>query len=279
MRSLRFLLGLVFVLSLGGAVVYFLYFLHFSARPAVSPPSSSTRQPSFSPVVSSGSQALTKDIPILMYHHIKVKPSNANQIESGLDVSPLNFEEQMAYLSTNGYTTIGLDELFKKPKGKYFVITFDDGYKDVLENAKPILDRFGFRATVFLIVDYIGKTGYLDWSDIEILKRAGWSFGSHTLTHPDLLSLKKSEAERQIKQSKEALESKLQEPINFFSYPAGKFNQEIIEIVQSAGYKGAVTTKFGRENNSRDIYQLKRVRVSGSDTLKSFIVKISGRAL
>ena len=273
------MLGLVFVLSLGGAVVYFLYFLHFSARPAVSPPSSSTRQPSFLPIVSSGSQALTKDIPILMYHHIKVKPSNANQIESGLDVSPLNFEEQMAYVSTNGYTTIGLDELFKKPKGKYFVITFDDGHKDVLENAKPILDRFGFRATVFLIVDYIGKTGYLDWSDIEILKRAGWSFGSHTLTHPDLLSLKKSEAERQIKQSKEALESKLQEPINFFSYPAGKFNQEIIEIVQSAGYKGAVTTKFGRENNSRDIYQLKRVRVSGSDTLKSFIVKISGRAL
>jgi len=86
-------------LSLGSALVYFLYFLHFAARPAVSPPPSSTRQPSFSPVVSSGGQALTKDIPILMYHHIKVKPSNANQIESRLDVSPLNFEEKMAYLS------------------------------------------------------------------------------------------------------------------------------------------------------------------------------------
>jgi len=271
MKILNFILVFVIGLASGIALSYFLFQFSSSLSPAPSP-STTPIQSSSSPEIYP--QTSTETAPILMYHHIRIPPKKTNKIESGLDVSPLNFEEQMAYLYAKGYKTISLDKLFEKSEEKKFIITFDDGYKDVIENAYPLLKRLDYKSTIFLIVNDIGKEGYLNWEDIKILEKAGWSFGSHTLSHRNLLSLKQDEAEKEIVLSKEKLEGKLENPVDFFCYPAGKFNQDIIKLVKEAGYKGAVTTLFGKDNKKEDIYQLKRIRVSGSDTLQSFIKKL-----
>jgi peptidoglycan/xylan/chitin deacetylase (PgdA/CDA1 family) len=260
MKIIKFLL--VFILGLFSGLILG-YFIFSSTTPF----QESTTFSKKSSLPEINSKNYQTEIPILMYHHVA---EGANS----LFVSPSNFEEQMSYLYAKDYQTISLDELFEKPPEKKFIITFDDGYKDIIKNAEPILKRLGFKATVFLIVNDIGKEGYLNWEDIEILKKEGWSFGSHTLTHHDLTKLKKDEAENEIVLSKEKLESKLENPVDFFCYPAGKFNQDIIELVKRADYKGAVTTLFGKDNKKEDIYQLKRIRVSGSDTLHSFIEKL-----
>lgn len=257
---LFFILGLV-----SGALLAFIYFKIYPSSQTLSPPPEKIEEEQSPSEVSLRGFRTTS--PILLYHYVQKGPNS-------LYVSLLNFEEQMAYLSAKGFQTISLNDLFEKPSAKKFVITFDDGYKDVFENAYPILKRLGFKATVFVIVNEVGKQGYLDWEEIKILEKEGWSFGSHTLTHRNLLSLKKEGAEKEILESKEELEVKLKNPVNFFCYPVGKYSQEIIEMVSEAGYKGAVTTLSGLDNTISEIYQLKRIRVSGFDTLESFIKKL-----
>lgn len=258
-RVLKFLLIFILGLFSGMILGYFLF-------SSIIPFQESTIISKKSSLPEINSKNYQTEVPILMYHHVA-------EGTNSLFVSPSNFEEQMSYLYAKGYQTLSLDELFEKSQEKKFIITFDDGYKDVIENAEPILKRLGFQATVFLIVNDIGKEGYLTLKDIKILEQAGWAFGSHTLNHKNLLSLDKEKAEKEISQSKERLELILKNPVTFFNYPVGKFNEDIIEIVKEAGYKGAVTTLFGKDNIISEIYQLLRIRVSGSDTLESFIKK------
>ena len=220
-------------------------------------------------------KATEKKVPILMYHHIRQSQANDNKIEKGLDVSPNSFEAQMKYLSQKGYQTILLKELFTHQGGRAVVITFDDGYKDVIEQGFDILQKYHFKAVVFIIVDKVGQPGYLTWEDVARLKSAGWEIGSHTLTHPDLTKLNKEKAKKEIQESKTVLENRLHAPVVSFSYPAGRFNQRIVTLVQQAGYQEAVTTRFAPEEKSQERYQLPRVRVSGSDSLASFTKKLS----
>lgn len=212
--------------------------------------------------------------PILMYHHVKDAKSTDNAVEKGLSVAPLNFEEQMAYLYAKGYATIPLSQLFSDRNEKRIVITFDDGYKDVYTNAYPVMSRLGFKGTVFLITDSVGKPGYLTWEEVKQMKKDGWDFGSHSVGHPNLATRSQSERERQIKQSKLVIEQKIGGVANFFSYPVGSYNEDVINDVKEAGYEGAVTTISGNVNSQKDWYVLKRVRVSAYDDLASFAKKL-----
>lgn len=256
---------LVFILGLvsGGILTYFLF--SWVSRPSYSIQELENQGGEIN-IWPKVQESLETTTPVLMYHHIE-EGSNS------LYVSPANFQEQMAFLYAKGHQSVSLDELFT-PSFKNFIITFDDSYKDVVQNAYPILKELGFKATVFLIYDYIGKVGYLTWEDVRFLENEGWQFGSHSLSHRNLTSLINEEAEKEIVQSKSKLEQKLKNPVNFFCYPIGKFNQETQELVKEAGYKGAVTTLSGKDNKTEDIYQLKRIRISGFDTLESFIKKL-----
>lgn len=217
-----------------------------------------------------------EEVPILMYHHIRVPPPGAKRLERILTVTPSDFFQQMELLYEEGYRTISLKDLFAKQWQRRFIITFDDGYKDVIEEAYPILASFGFKATIFLIVDEIGKPGHLDWEDVKFLESQGWEVGSHTLSHQNLTHLSPQKQWEEIYLSKGILEKKLRHPILFLSYPSGRFNEQVIELVKLAGYKGAVSTIPGRANKIEDIYKLKRVRVTGGTPLSFFKEKVLG---
>ncbi|MBC7329439.1 polysaccharide deacetylase family protein [bacterium] len=171
---------------------------------------------------------LEEKVPILMYHHIRVPPAGAKRLERLLTVTPDDFYKQMEALYKAGYRTISLSELFERKWEKKFIITFDDGYKDVLTEAYLILSHFGFKATIFVIVNEIGKPGHLNWWDIKFSESQGWEIGSHTMSHLNLTHLSPSQHWKEIYESKRKLEERLGHPIYFISYPQGKFNEQVI---------------------------------------------------
>lgn len=218
-------------------------------------------------------------IPILMYHSI-------SEDERGLfKVSKDNFYKHMRYLKDNGYKTLSLDDLYSNlTKGvpfsdKSIVITFDDGYSDNYKNAYPILKEFGFKATIFVITDYIADKSYFMSKDqLKEVNLNGIDIESHTTNHSKLDKLSKEDRVKNLKESKNSIEKLLKKEVKYISYPFGKYSKEVIEDLKDGGYKMAVTTKGGVANISvsdiDELYKLKRVFISGYTDVKGLRKKI-----
>lgn len=222
------------------------------------------------------------DIPVLEYHYIN------NDQGSSLFVRPENFERQMKYLKQHQYHVISLDEFIEgRRQGKSFprntvVITFDDGREDNYTAAYPILKKYGFPATIFVITGRVGTTydgaDYLKWEQIEEMARNGIDFGSHTQNHRYLPEASLEERIRELDDSKQELEEHIGKSVRHFCYPAGGFTDETMEAVQAAGYHSAVTTNRGFKRHHDNLYSFRRVKITNSDGVKPlhFRMKLSG---
>lgn len=216
-------------------------------------------------------------VPILMYHRFGSK-------ESSLFVSPQNFARQMKYLKNKNYNVLSLDKLVEGIKNnrkfghKTVVITIDDGYKDNYVYACPILKEYDFPATIFIIANFVGnKKDFMTWDEIRAMSKDNISFGGHTKNEVYLPSIKKKEILwDETAGCKELIESKINKPVDYFCYPTGGFTEEVKRVLKKAGYKGACTTNRGF--NKKDVYELKRVKITNSDTTKpfNFWAKLSG---
>lgn len=220
-------------------------------------------------------------LPILMYHSI----NPGTQVRCKLEVSVSTFQRQMDFLKDHNYRVLRLEEaanLIKNKKRiplKSVVITFDDGFKDNYLYAYPVLKKYNFPATIFIIVDDIGKSGVLNLDEILTMQKSGLiTFGSHTLKGDDLLKVATDEElRRQIFDSKKILEDKLKQAVNCFSYPVGLFNPKIKQMVKEAGYQIAVATSPGKRSRNDDLFALKRLRISeNAKNLFVFWVESSG---
>ncbi len=223
-------------------------------------------------------------VPILMYHSIGYK-------DGTYFVTPENFAKQMQYIKNKGYQVITLEELVqsiknKKPaKRNKVVITFDDGCKSSFVYAYPILKKYNFPAIIFLITDFMDKTymaediHLLSWDDALEMFKNGIAFGSHTKKHFYCGEFNdENELISEINESKQMIEAKLSVPADFFCYPSGGFNPRVKAVVAQAGYQGACTTNRGFVKFNQDVYELKRIKVTNSDTNKplNFWIKLSG---
>lgn len=228
-------------------------------------------------------------VPILMYHKVNPDPETGNL---GLRVPPSEFDWQMQYLSDQGYHSVSLQEVrdyFKEGKPlppKPVVITFDDGYRDNYTYALPILEKYGFTATVFVVVNTIGKVNIFDlgvqpvnqmmnWCELRDMASRGITIGSHTMDHPHLSEVSPDKALYQIKESKAALENGLGLPVKYFCYPYGSYNQAVRKMVEQCGYEAATTTHQGLTYPSDDVFALKRVYVTGQLSHQKFIREIA----
>jgi peptidoglycan/xylan/chitin deacetylase (PgdA/CDA1 family) len=227
-------------------------------------------------------------IPILMYHQVAEIPGELDP--RGLAVPPDRFEQQMSYLARNGYLCLTLAEAVRHLRGggpapaKSLVLTFDDGYQDVYSKACPILERFGFTATVFLVAgrlgspsDWAGQEGarsgqLLSWAEARDLARRGFALGSHTLTHPRLSRLDAQSALGEIRNSRALLQDRLDMHVDFFSYPYSDSNPRIQQLVESAGYTAACAGDSGPWS----VFHMWRVPCLRYDTTLSFALKASG---
>jgi peptidoglycan/xylan/chitin deacetylase (PgdA/CDA1 family) len=222
-------------------------------------------------------------VPILMYHSVNPNAHPKNR----LVVSANSFKRQMHFLKSCHYNVIPLESVArlikdrKKLPPKTVAITFDDGYKDVYVYAFPILRKYNLPATIFIIVNEIGRPQQdrLNWDEIDKMQESGIiDFGSHCLGPEPLVNIKSEGIIREeIFDSKRALEARLGSPILAFSYPEGKFNDKIRQLVIGAGYRVAVTTKPGKSFPNDDIFALKRLRISStSDNLFVFWFETTG---
>jgi peptidoglycan/xylan/chitin deacetylase (PgdA/CDA1 family) len=216
-------------------------------------------------------------IPILMYHYIRdVSISSPDKLGYGLSVGPRLFDDQLGYLSTAGYHSISMDELTayvttgKVLPSKPVVITFDDGYADLYNVAMPLLNRYGFSATAYIVPDFVGRPGYISWGQLNELNE-GFEIGAHTMDHVDLAIQTSAIAWRQIDQSRTVLRQRTGRPVNTFAYPSGRFNAAVAKQVAEAGFSSAVTTNFGSRFAAKDLITLPRVRVPGGISLPNFI--------
>lgn len=221
-------------------------------------------------------------VPILMYHHISVPPPDSDAVRRDLSVTPQDFEEQLRYLAKAGYHSISLRDLIyhlaigQRLPRKPIILTFDDGYRDNYTHAYALLKKYGFGGTFFLVTAPIDQEHeeHLSWDQVKEMSAGGMQFGPHTYTHPDLRGQPVDYIVWQIMASKEAAEERTGQTSRFFSYPSGRYDQQVVDVLRSAYFWGAVTINQGTQQSSQQPFELKRIRVRGSDTLEDFVQKL-----
>jgi peptidoglycan/xylan/chitin deacetylase (PgdA/CDA1 family) len=223
-----------------------------------------------------------------MYHQIDVPPPSGTPLR-GLVVSPGSFARQMFLLNHLGYKGLSMRDLEPylngEKQGKVVGISFDDGYKNNLQNALPVLLKNNFTATCYAVSSMMGGTNSWDSglvaekslmtvADWRTWLTSGMDVGSHTRTHADLTKLTTDESVDQIVNSKNELQDALGCEVRHFCYPYGRFDATHIEQVRQAGYVTATTTRRGRVHVSDDLMILRRVLVAQATHLLNFSLKV-----
>lgn len=182
-------------------------------------------------------------VPILMYHHIESPPSGAKASVWQLYVSPSEFDRQMEYLYLSEYSIVRLEEVIEALSGgkalpeKSVVITFDDLYQSQIDNALPVLEKFGFKATFFLSVVSHNVKG----DNVRAVLDHGHAIGSHAYHHENMRRIGNDALRVEVYDSKQVLESRYGFPIKFFAYPGCHYDAAAEKMLEEAGYLGAVT--------------------------------------
>jgi peptidoglycan/xylan/chitin deacetylase (PgdA/CDA1 family) len=210
-------------------------------------------------------------VPVLMYHSINTNSSN------NLIITLREFEKQVKWLKENQFTSLSLPELFsilttgKNVPLKPIVLTFDDGYEDNYTKAYPILKKYNFKATIFLITNTIGQPSRLKENQIREMYANNIDFQSHTVSHNELNRLSYKKQLEELICSKETISKLLNKKTDYLCYPVGKYNEDTIKALKEAGYKMAFTTKHGYAKLSDGLYTIKRVRMWPGINMRVFI--------
>ena len=216
------------------------------------------------------------NVPILLYHHIGSLPADASRAQRRWTLTPKKFDDQMRWIAKHGFhpiTVVQLNDYLKRGlslPAKPIIISFDDGWKDQYSAAFPILKKYNFLATFFIITDSVGHSAYMNWSEVSKLSDSGMDIESHSRTHERLSILSPKEAWREIDGSKRILESHLHKPVTVFAYPFGSYDDKVIAMVEEAGYDTAITVN-GLNNGylfrADQTYVLPRYAIEGEDDL------------
>jgi peptidoglycan/xylan/chitin deacetylase (PgdA/CDA1 family) len=230
-----------------------------------------------------------RGVPVLMYHW--VNPDLGDRLRL-YGVTPGAFGRQIRRLRAAGYRSARFPELLRHVAGgaplppKSIVITLDDGYRDNLEYAGPILEEAGFTATIFLVTDRAGginewdlKHGdpprpLLDWAAARRLDGGVFRFEPHSRTHPELTTVDPARAREEITGAKKAMEDQLGRRVSVFSYPHGSFHLGLEAIVREAGYDAAVTDLQGLNRRGTDPFRIRRTMITSRDFLAPYAFKV-----
>ena len=222
-----------------------------------------------------------RGVRILAYHGVETP------VSSPFSVSVENFEEQMAYVSRH-FDVIDLDTFLKWLDGNYeskkrkIVITFDDGFKNNLTQAAPILKKYGLPATFFVIATKLdgADNRFMTAGDASRLLGSDlFRVGSHSFSHLSMAQISEEDRNREMGASKALLESKLARDISYFCYPYGTFNdfdRRTVESLKRHGYALAFTSVNGVNYKTTDRFRLRRTKVEWSDDIKTFKRALTG---
>ncbi|MBM3679013.1 MAG: polysaccharide deacetylase family protein [Actinobacteria bacterium] len=231
---------------------------------------------------------------VLMYHKVDGREGNT------IAVPPALFAEQMR-LVADRYRAVSIDDVVAHLDGgrrlppRAVLITFDDGYRDNLEEAAPVLERLGLPAIVFVPADFVGasrplphderlveaglENPALDWDGLAELVRCGIAIGSHGLSHRVLSTLPPDEAMHEIVESRRILQERLGRPVEAFAYVKGgaaHFGAAHAAMVAEAGYRVAFSTFTGANREGADRFRLRRYNVEPYP-MRTFELVLEGR--
>lgn len=231
-------------------------------------------------------------VTILCYHSIHPAKAYASG-DPGL------FERHLAWLGEH-CDVIDLESAKERcrstrPTRPAVVITFDDGYRDNYDYAYPLLTKYGFAATFFVTTGFIEQRADvmalfnrmkddaavepMSWSEILEMRDAGFDFGSHTVSHPNLLRLTDDQARGELRQSKDLLQQKLATEIEKLAYPFGKlgrhFTERTVALAAEAGYTIGTAVLFRAVRASDGCLQLPRFFVV-RDSIETLSQKVRG---
>jgi peptidoglycan/xylan/chitin deacetylase (PgdA/CDA1 family) len=219
-----------------------------------------------------------RPVPILMYHVLSAPPANAPYPE--LYVRPADFAGQVAWLAAHGYRAVTLQRVLDSWRGaatlpaRPVVLSFDDGYLSDVKTALPVLKTRAWPGVLNLEVANLKPVWGIRPPGVRKLIAAGWEIDAHTLTHPDLTRLDATRLRDEVAGSRAAIRARFHVPVNFFCYPAGRYDATVVAAVQRAGYLGATTTSYGLAKPG-ELYTLSRVRIDGSDGVKGLAAKLT----
>jgi len=205
-----------------------------------------------------------------MYH--KVGPRPAGTQKKALYVSPALFSRQIGELRKAGFNSATMDEacVTENREAPRIVITFDDGFANVLDHALKPLAENNFHAIQFLVPGLLGGRNewdlpagevpekIMDASQVREWMAAGHEIGAHTMTHPDLATLSLEDAREEISASKKSLEDTFGVPVEHFCYPYGSWNGQIRDLVAGAGFRTACTTKPDVNTSATNPFEISR---------------------
>jgi peptidoglycan/xylan/chitin deacetylase (PgdA/CDA1 family) len=222
-------------------------------------------------------------LPILCYHHVGV--TGGTKGHPDLWLSHQRFAAQMTYLRENGYRCLSLSGAAeylapdRAVPSRAVVLTFDDGYRDFLEDAYPIIREYGFGATVFVVTGAVGGLSrwpgnpefpLMSWQEIRELHRVGIEFGSHSMTHLRLTRISSAAAEQEVRNSRGTLEDRLGTKVHGFAYPYGSWSPAVERLVEQAGYRVACSMLQGNLQTPRRRFRLKRIAVNEFVSMSQF---------
>lgn len=222
-----------------------------------------------------------------MYHSIK--DVYKSEPMRSLHVPPSRFANQIRLIKALGYrgcsVTEAVDNLSKEPKDKLIALTFDDGYSNFYTEALPILKKFGFTATVYVVSELIGKTNEWDLSsgisenplmseqELKICVQNGIEIGCHTASHKSLVEQDRI-YERELTDAKNHIEALLDQSCTSFCYPYGHYDKKTVEQVRQAGFRNATTMIRGRATAKDDLFELPRIPVNWHTMPHLFLIKL-----
>jgi peptidoglycan/xylan/chitin deacetylase (PgdA/CDA1 family) len=222
---------------------------------------------------------------ILYWHRV-------SEARDELAVHPARFRRQLDLVEAAGIPVVDLRELhgaYAHDGSNALALTFDDGYRELLDVALPELERRGWPATVFVVPGVVDGGTRFSWYETQPHPPViGWDemraveastavrFEPHTLTHPVLPSLPADEAWAEISRSKEIVEQRLGRAARVFAYPAGYYGAREVELARRAGFDVAVGCEYGANNRPWDAFNLRRMGVDRYDSDAVFAARLVG---
>jgi len=217
---------------------------------------------------------------VLTYHSVGARAHDMN-------VTPDNFAAQMEWLAKNA-AVITLHDAASGCEG--IAITFDDGYRDNLVNAAPILRELGLPATCFIVTGRMGAVmvegedpataALMTWDEVHQLADDGFDIGAHTVTHPHLARLTEDEQRREISESARVITEQLGHAPEAFAYPYGSiadYDEVTACLARESGFQYAVSNRYGANRPGCDRWALRRIWLDSTDTLDTFQAKVTGQ--
>jgi peptidoglycan/xylan/chitin deacetylase (PgdA/CDA1 family) len=220
---------------------------------------------------------------VLMYHSIP-----QGQLRNRFEVPAENFAAQMEWLQRTGWRGASVREALAGFGEPMVALTFDDGYDDFYANAFPVLNHYGFSATVFLPTGHVGGTDeweqegasvkrLLTWGEVEEMAAAGIEFGSHTVSHLDVRQASEEIIAKELAQAKGEIEQHVGAGVVSFAYPYGYCRPEMPKLLAEAGYRyGLLAGTYGRNQPKTPPYEMHRVPIWSEDSLSQFAAKVKG---